>query len=354
MGNRYEYVFTGSYTGVTEEAVKWLLFDNETGDLERVGGVSGIASPSFLTVDTFRGRLFAVSETDGGEIVSYAIDWKRRKLTEINRQSTQGAAPCHVTVDETGKWLTLVNYSSGTVCLYPVEESSGAIGSMTDMVRHTGGSVNPERQEAPHPHSIYPIPGRSGHYLVADLGTDILYEYRLDTAIGKLLPVGETNTIPGSGPRHIAFHPTEPAVYVINELSNTIGVYGMGAGGAEMTLLQTVSTLPAGYTGASTCAEVAVSPSGLFVYGSNRGHDSIAVFRTREDGRLEESGHVSTQGKTPRNFALSADGSYLLAANQDSDSIVVMKIGGDGIPVPTGNVFAATKPVCLQFVPVTE
>lgn len=352
MVNRYEYVFTGSYAGETEQAVGWLLFDKETGGLERIGGASGIANPSFLTVDTARSRLFAVSETDQGEVVSYAIDWEHRTLTEINRQPTKGAAACHVTVDETGLWLTLVNYSSGTVCLYPIAEQSGAIGEMADFIRHTGSSVNADRQESPHPHSIYPILGRSGEYLVPDLGTDKLYTYVLDKAGGKLQLLGEIRTTPGSGPRHAAFHPTERIVYVIHELDSTIGVYESGAGGEELTLRQSVSTLPSGFQGVSTCAEVVVSPSGRFVYGSNRGHDSIAVFRVADGGNLEAIGHVPTLGRTPRNFTLLADGSYLLAANQDSDSIVVMKMGEGGIPVPTGNLFATAKPVCLQAVPV--
>lgn len=350
MDRRYVNVFTGSYADEAEEAVQWLIFDTESGSLERVGGVSGIANPSFLTIDVPRSRLYSVSETEHGEIVSFAIDWERRTLTEINRKPTQGAAPCHVTVDEAGKWLTLVNYMTGTVCLYPIEES-GAVGDMADLVRHTGSSVNAERQEAPHTHSIYPIPEHDGHYLVMDLGTDKLYTYRLDAAAGRLLPVAESYAVPGSGPRHAAFHPAEPVVYVIHELNGTIGVYVMGENGEAPSLRQTVSTLPSDFHGVNSCAEVAVSPSGRFVYGSNRGHDSIAIFRTGEDGSLNAIGHVPTLGRSPRNFTLLAEGSFLLAANQDSDSIVVMKVGEDGIPVPTGDIFKTKKPVCLRAVP---
>jgi|HigsolmetaGSP12D_1036236.scaffolds.fasta_scaffold00401_9 6-phosphogluconolactonase len=344
--SEYE-IWAGTYSPAEREGIVRLRFDADRGSLERTGGTSGTDNPSFLAVDPARGLLFAVSETADGQVVSYRIDRSTGGLAEIGRQPSHGDAPCHLTLDPSGRWLLAANYGSGSVSVYPVAQD-GAIGPIAGQAAHRGGSVNRQRQEGPHAHSVFPVPS-SPFYLVSDLGTDTIYTYRLNGDSGKLEPQAETKARPGSGPRHLAFHPRLPVVYSIEELSSTITVYALDARSGSLSPLQTVSALPEGYAGSNTCAEVQVSPSGAYVYGSNRGHDSIAVFRAGSDGRLAPAGHAPTGGRTPRHFALTPDGGWLLAANQDSDAIAVLKIGDDGVPRETGTVCRVNRPVCLKI-----
>ena len=345
--SRNWYVYAGSYTAATEVGIHVLLFDGEEGSLTRVGDLSGVENPSYLALDHERSRLFAVSETEEGSVVSYAIDGKTRQLQEMNRQSTNGASPCYVSLDPTGSWLFAVNYMGGSVCSFPIK-ADGTVGPLADSVHHTGSSVRSDRQEAAHPHSVVTMP-ESPYRLVADLGTDRVYVYRLNLTDGKWVRTGEIATDPGAGPRHIAFHPNAPFAYVANELNSTITVYTCDRNAGSLSPIQTASALPSKFTGDNTCADIHVSPSGRYLYASNRGHDSIASFRLLEDGTLAPIGHTSSMGKTPRNFAIVPDGKHLLVANQDSDTIVVMAIGENGVPTPTGEVYEMPRPVCLQL-----
>jgi len=338
-------VFVGSYAPKEEEGIHLYQFDQVEGRLQRVGGVAGVANPSFLTVDASRNRVYAVSETGEGQVVSLSYDLEKGTMEEVNRQSTQGADPCYVVVDSSGDHLLLVNYSSGSICVYPIS-AEGAIGTMTDQVQHVGHGVRPDRQEAPHPHSIQQIPG-TPYFLVADLGLDQVVTYEL-TSEGKLIARSTAHVTPGSGPRHLTFHPEAPYVYVIYELTSEVEVFEIDRAQGKLTAVQKLTTLAPDFQGESYCAEITVSASGKVVYGSNRGEDSLALFAAEQPNALQYAGNVSTEGSFPRHFTLVPDAPYILAANQNSDSIIVIRLDGEGMPEATVDRVEVVKPVCLQ------
>lgn len=356
MTPRYYWIFVGSYTPAAEEGIHVLRLDAAEGTLERISGLAGVNNPSFLAVDGGRGLVFSVSETEGeGRVASCRFDRAAERLELVGSESTLGAHPCHLALDERGEWLIAANYSGGSVAVFPVA-ADGTLGPLSDLRRHQGRSVRDDRQSEPHPHSVNRAPGGAPWWLVPDLGKDRIIVYRLDSAAGKLVPHKEAAASPGSGPRHLAFHPALPYVYVINELSSTVTVYRFDARAGELTPIQELPTLPddAGTDGeASTCAHIQLTADGALAYGSNRGHDSLAVFRVAADGSLRPLGHTPTHGRTPRNFcAVPAvdGGQYVLVANQDSDEIVLLKAApgeGEGMPAATGVSLRLRKPVCL-------
>ena len=288
-----------------------------------------------------------------GTVSAYSISQDTGELTYINRRLTGGTIPCHVQVNRAGNSLLLANYGSGSVASFPIEDSGG-LGEAVSAFQHEGSSVNPERQEGPHAHSINLDPANRFAF-VPDLGTDRVMFYRFDAETGILEPNDPpfVEAEPGSGPRHFDFHPNGRHAYVINELASTITAYDYDAERGALSPIHTVSTLPEGFQGSTTCADVHVSSDGRFVYGSNRGHDSIARFSVdQESGRLTPTGHTPTQGRTPRNFGIDPSGELLLAANQDSDTIVTFRIDqASGDLIPTGHVAEVPMPVCLKFVP---
>lgn len=333
-------VFVGSYCAPGDEGIHLLRFDSATGALERIAAASGLENPTFLAVDMAERRLYAVSETvPDGHVAAYRFDPQAGTLEEINRQPSYGGYPCHLQLHPSGKWLIIANYQGGSaVCVYPVMPDGG-LGQVVSQSAHAGSGVFPGRQEEPHPHCVFRIPG-TDNYLVCDLGIDRVVAYRLDPENGQLSKLGETATFAGGGPRHLAFHPTLPLVYVIHELGAAITVYRLVAESGALEFVQRVSTLPDGqepsYRNGEICAEIVVSDTGEFVYGSNRQHDSIVAFRADADGRLTAAGHTPSGGHTPRNFSLVPGGKFLLVANQDSNRITVHGIAADGRPEPTG------------------
>ncbi|WP_282936142.1 lactonase family protein [Paenibacillus sp. RC67] len=348
MSEHINILFIGTYSSADQEGIHVLSFDPESGELVRLSGIAGIANPSFLAFHSGTNRLYAVSETaDNGFVVAYQFDPVRNDLVEINRQPTGGGYPCHLSLDAEGTWLYSVNYMGGSVCLFPIDED-GAILPLSDQIQHAGSSIHPGRQEGPHPHSIVNIPG-TDCWLVPDLGTDQLYLYNHDKVNGKLQLESVVAAESGAGPRHVAFHPSLPMVYIINELNSTIAAYRYERHTGSLTYLQTVTTQPVNFKGESTCADIHISLNGQYLYGSNRGHDSIAVFQVLHDGRLEQVTIASSGGKTPRNFALDPSNTFLLAANQDSVLVVTMKLNDRGIPQSTGHAIRLSKPVCLKF-----
>lgn len=346
MSERFVHLFVGTYGSASDGGIHEFRMDTEEGTLERYGGVSGIENASFLALSRDGTKLFAVSETMEGEVVSYRVDLHTKALQEISRQPTYGAHPCFLMPDASERWLLLVNYSTGKVCVYPILEDGG-IGEVTDQIQHEGRSIRDDRQKEAHPHSIYSIPG-TNLWLVPDLGNDSVYTYKLDTERGKLIQFIQTKVKPGAGPRHLALHPTKPFVYVIEELSSSISVFKLDPADGALTYLQTETTLPNDFSGESTCAEIVVSADGLNVYGSNRGHDSIASFRVREDGLLQSIGFTSSGGVKPRNFVLAPGGKFIIVANQDSDSLVILRRNEDGSLESTGNQYTVSKPVCVK------
>jgi 6-phosphogluconolactonase len=344
--------YVGTYASKEKEGIALCRLDGGTGRLEKIAGAAGMENPSFLAVNGARNRLYAVGETSDPRtesVASFAIDPYKGEITLLNQRSSFGAAPCHVALDGPERFLVVVNYNEGNICLFPIAED-GEIGEIADNVLRTGHGPRADRQDKAHPHSSFIDPA-NGTVVVADLGTDRLAAYRLDAEEGRLVPAGETAAAPGSGPRHMALHPNGRLLYVINELNATIGVYRYGSDSAELEPLQTIGTLPASYDGPNTAADIHVSANGRFLYGSNRGHDSIAVYRIDDDGRLELIQHISSGGRTPRNFGLSPDGRYLLAANQDSDSIVAYSVDeATGRLAATGHILTIGSPVCIRFV----
>jgi 6-phosphogluconolactonase len=359
-------VYVGTYTGKlghvdgAAEGIYLYRFDPTTGALTYVSVAPGITNPSFLAIDPEQRALYAVSEMKtpdgraGGAVSAYHIDPATGNLTHLNQQSTGGADPCHLSVDATGKFLLVANYTSGSVAMFPIE-ADGSLGERSDFVQHEGSSIDPNRQQGPHAHSFMIDPGNR-YAFAPDLGMDKVMQYKLDLAQGKLIP----NDPPwvqiqaGQGPRHFDFHPSRRYAYVINELGSTVTAFAYDEAQGTLNAIQTLSTLPANFSGRSHCADIHVHPSGQFVYGSNRGHDSIAIFSVDEaTGQLTALGHESTQGRTPRNFAIDPTGTILLAANQDTSTVVTFWIDAQtGKLTPTGEIAAVPTPVCLKLVQV--
>jgi len=362
-------------------------FDATTGELSGVTLAAEQANPTYLALAPNKRTLYAVSEIDefegefGGSLSAYAIDPSTQALTLLNREPTRGAFPCHVAVDTTSQTVIVANYGSGSkvalrgraarkwpsegpsrgwaIAIFPTD-AAGRLKPASDLVKLTGSGPNPERQQGPHAHHIGLSPDNR-FVLVNDLGTDSVLVYQFDTTKGphasgelKLTPnpvAPLAKLSPGAGPRHLDFHPSGKYVYVINELDATITVFAYDAVNGALENKQTLSTLPPGWSGVKSCAAVRVHPSGKFVYGSNRGHDSIALFAIAEaTGMLTTRGHVSTQGKEPRDFAIDPSGRFLLAENQDTGTVVSFQIDPvHGSLTPTGHVAHVPTPVCLTF-----
>jgi 6-phosphogluconolactonase len=346
---RYVHVGTYSHAGGGRGAGIHTFEAGAGGRLTPVR-VTATRDPSFLTLGPTGERLYAVNEVDGGEggVSAFAVERGTGELTPLGEKPSLGTAPCHLSVHPSGRWLLLANYGSGSLVVYELRPDGG-LGDVADVVQHAGSGPHPN-QGGPHAHMVVTDPA-GGFVLAADLGADRVFAYRLDPASGKLLRTGETPLPPGSGPRHIAFHPEHDAVYVLNELLSTVAVFGYDAGRGELEHLGIVRALPDGWTGDSSGAEIAVSGDGRFVYTSNRGHDSIAVFAVERDGReLRPAAHVLTDGKKPRHFALDPSGERLLVANQGSDSVVAFRIDPvSGLPEHTGEVTIVGSPVCVLF-----
>jgi 6-phosphogluconolactonase len=354
--------YIGTYTGKNSKGIYVFRFNAATGKLAPIGLAAESNNPSFLAIHPNHRFLYAsieVGDFEGqksGAVAAYSIDRTTGKLTFLNQVSSHGAGSCHVTVDKTGKNVFVANYDGGSIAVLPIG-ADGKLGEASTAIQHHGSSVNKERQEAPHAHCIQPSPNNR-FALVADLGLDEVLVYRFDPAKGTLTPndppFGKTPA--GAGPRHFAFAPNGKFVYVINEIQCTASTFAYDPKKGALRLLDTISTLPDGYTvtDKDSTAEMRMHPSGKFVYGSNRGHDSIAVFAVDSaKGTLTPVERVSTQGKTPRGFDIDPTGSYLIAANQDSDSLVVFQIDHNtGKLTPTGQKIEAFAPVDVEFVPV--
>ena len=351
-------LYVGTYTSGQSEGIYTYRMNVETGELKRIGSTKAV-NPSFLAVHAGNGirRLYAVNEMkdfagkSSGAVSAFSIDSRTGSLNFLNQQASIGADPCHVIVDRTGRFAIVANYTGGSVSVFPIQRN-GNLGPASDVAQHHGSSVNKERQEGPHAHCV--ILDRSNRYAFAsDLGLDKVMIYRFDARAGKLRPAKEpwAQLEPGAGPRHLTFHPKGKYLYVINELNSTLTAFRYDSLNGTLRSMQTVSTLPKEYSGPNSCADVHVSRSGKFLYGSNRGHDSIVVFAVNENtGQLEYLEHASTGGKTPRNFTIDPTGSFLLAANQKSDTIVTLGIDQlTGRLRSTGHVAEVPAPVCLKF-----
>ncbi len=358
MPPTHVFAYIGTYTGKGSAGIYVYRLDGASGALEMAAPPAQAANPSFLAVDPQKRCLYAVAELGefhghpGGGVSAFAIDAGSGALTPLNQQPSHGSAPCHLCVDASGRYVLVANYSSGTVSMLPIE-AGGALGRATEIIQHHGAGPDPRRQEGPHAHSVTLDPDNRFAF-VCDLGLDKIMAYRLDLDNGSLPPHTPpwAATAPGAGPRHLAFHPHGRNAYVINELDSTVTAYAYDQMDGTLSPLQTVSTLPADFSAANTCADVHVSPCGRFLYGSNRGHDSIAIWGIdANNGALTPLAHTPSGGKTPRNFAIDPSGTFLLAANQDSDNVVVLRIDPDtGRLAPTGHSIAVSMPVCVKMI----
>lgn len=351
-------MYIGTYTSARSKGIYLLDMDMETGALISRGVAAETPNPSFLALHPNQRFLYAANELSDfegkktGAVSAFAIDPKTRMLTLLNHQPSGTEGPCHVSMDRRGKHVLLANYGGGSVGVLPVQ-SDGRLGPLTASIQHTGSSVNKSRQEGPHAHSFNLDPANK-FALAADLGTDKVMIYRFDSKTGTLAlnDPAFASIAPGGGPRHLAFHPTGRYVYVNSEITSAVTAFQYDAEKGALTELHTLSTLPDGFPGENnSTAEIQVHPSGKFLYVSNRGHDSIAIFRIApETGRLAPVGHESTQGKTPRNFGIDPTGKFLLAANQQSDTVVVFRIDPKtGKLTPTGHSVEVPSPVCVKF-----
>jgi 6-phosphogluconolactonase len=355
-------VYVGTYTeeGSKSKGIYAYRFDPATSELSPIGLVAETINPSFLAVHPNHRFLYAANEVthykgqNSGAVSAFVIDHATGKLTFLNEVTSHGADPCYLTVDKSGKYVLVANYTGGSVATFPLFED-GRLGEASAVVQHSGHGKNPERQEGPHAHSIDLSPDNR-FALVDDLGLDELLVYRFDNAKGSLTPSDPrfAKLDPGAGPRHFAFHPNGKFAYVISEMQGSVTVFAYDPASGALHSLQTISTLPKDFTGAIENAEIEVHPSGKFLYASNRGHDSIAVFAIDANkGTLTLVDYVPTGGKTPRSFEIDPTGSLLFAANQDSNTIVVFRIDAQtGRLTPSGKMLEVSKPVCVKFVAI--
>ena len=350
-------VYVGTYTDHESQGIYGFRFDAATGQLISLGLAGQSDNPSFLTVALGHRFLYTVNELDHfkgkpiGAVSAFSIDHATGKLSLLNQVAAHDPGPAYLSTDRTGRYVLIASYPLGSVAVFPVSVD-GKLGEASDFVRHKGSSIDKERQAGPHGHAIELSPDNR-FAIAADLGLDQLIVYPFEAGKGKLGPPQVVKIKPGSGPRHIGFSPSGKFIYLINEMSSTITAFSYSAAQGKLTELQTVSTLHGGFKGENSTAEIAVHPSGNFLYGSNRGDDSIVVFAIdHATGRLTFVERVSTQGKTPRNFAVDPSGHWLLAANQDSNSIVTFQVNQKtGRLTPTGQPVQVTEPVCVAFVP---
>ncbi|MGB0386452.1 MAG: lactonase family protein [Ardenticatenaceae bacterium] len=342
-------VYVGTYTQSPEEGIYVYRLALSSGALTYQSQVSGMVNPSFLAIDPTARYLYAVREVpeeDDPAVIAFSIDPTTKNLTYLNEQSSHGGSPAHLTVDQSGKFVFVANYGGGNVAVLPTSDN-GQLGKATDVVEHQVASLSP------HPHSTT-LDERNRFAFVPDLGLDKIMIYEFDLAQGSLAPNGHVQLQAGAGPRHFTFHPNGRHAVVINENDSTITAFAYDDDSGTLTQLQTISTLPHDFSGTSYCADIHISPSGKFLYGSNRGHDSIVIFAIEKNTeRLTYVGHEPTKGQYPRNFAIDPTGSYLLAANQHSNTVVTFRINQQTGELNYMNTTKIPRPVCLQMLTQT-
>lgn len=350
-------LYVGTYTTGKSEGIYLYRLNLSSGGLKLVATKGGVVNPSFLALAPSRRYLYAVNEVEefagkkSGAVSAFALDQKTGELRLLNQQASLGGDPCFVEVDKGGRFVLIANYASGNVAVFPVAPD-GSLGQATDLKQDLGSSVNLKRQEGPHAHCIMLDPTNQFAYS-CDLGTDKIMIYRFDGRTGRLQPAEQpwVQVKPGAGPRQLAFHPNAKKVFLLSELDSTVTTFARDPAKGSLKELQTLSALPKNFTGTSWSADIHVSRDGRFVYCSNRGHDSIAIFAIgASHGELSLVGYEPTRGMTPRNFAVDPTGTFLLVANQKSDNIVSFRVDHKtGRLAATGHTVSVPSPVCLKF-----
>ncbi len=351
-------VFVSAFASGEKGAIHTFRFDQATGRLSPVSRASDVEHPFFLAVSPDGRFLYSIdADKFGGDdderVAAFSIDRKTGGLKRLNAQSSRGRASCYLDVDKTGKAAVVANYSSGDIAALPINED-GSFGKAASYIRHTGSSVNPKRQQAPYAHCLEISPDNR-FALAADLGIDKVLIYRLDAAIAKLAPNSAqafATVEPGSGPRHVTFHPNGKRVYVINELKNTVSFFDYGPKDGTLSHRQTIPTLPPDFDGTSHTADLKITPNGKFLYGTNRGHDSIAIYRIADDGTLSLVNITPSLGKGPQNLLITPDGRWLLCANMPGNNVVVFKIDAEtGELSPNGEPVSVPMASCIRWLP---
>ncbi|REE67575.1 6-phosphogluconolactonase [Paenibacillus taihuensis] len=352
------FAFIGSYANANEPGIYACAYDTQTGDLTLIGQADGLQNPTFLVPNGTNRTLYTIMEgknAEGGKCgaaAAYRFDPANGSLNRLNEVVTLPATTCHITTDAEYRIAMTASYHGGMISLSPILED-GSIGETADIKRHEGSSVHPAQTQA-RAHSV--IVDNAGRYVVvSDLGMDTLFVYELDITNQRFVLHNKTAITPGSGPRHFVFHPELPYGYGINELNSTITVYAYDGKAGQLTVVQTISTLPESFDGENGTADIHLSSDGKFLYGSNRGHDSIAVYSVDpSDGHIEPIEYVPTLGGHPRNFGLSPDGRFVLVANRDGNNIVTFSRDAEtGKLQPTGSELHVSKPVCIRFADIT-
>ncbi len=355
------YFYCGTYTsrlGHVEGQAKGIgigTLNTQTGEIKIIGSSPDIVDSSHLCLSKDKSMLYSISETQrykekkDGYLTIFSVDPKTKSLTQKGTISSYGVGPAYVSLDQTGNYLLLANYVAGNVVVYPIK-NNGMLDKASSNHMHKGKSINPDRQQQPHPHAIVASPDNKFVY-VPDLGIDKIVAYEFDDKSGNLSPRPDLDvkTTPGGGPRHFVFHPSGKFAYVDLELTSKTVAYKYDNG--KLTEIGTYSTIPDEYKKETTTAEIRVSPNGKFLYVSNRGHDSIIVYKiNQDDGTLKPIQIISTEGKTPRNFNLDPSGNFLIAANQDSHSLISYRVDEKtGTLTPTGHKLKTPSPVLICF-----
>lgn len=353
------FFYVGTYTldVPASKGIYAYRFDPTTGRATSLGLAAESTNPSFVALGPNGKYLYAVNEVpnyqgpNSGGISAYSIDHATGKLTFLNEVASRGADPCYIIVDHSGKYVLVANYTGGNIAVFPIQ-LDGKLGEASAFIQHTGHGANPQRQEAAHAHSIDLSPDERFAF-VDDLGLDELLVYKFDKNQGSITPNDPpfTKIDPGAGPRHFVLHPSGKFAYVVAEMASTVSAFSVDLQAGTLKRLQTLSTLPKDFKGDNDDAEIHILPNGKFLYASNRGHDSIAVFAIDPDkGTLTKVDDASTRGKIPRSFEIDPTGKYLFAENQKSDNIVIFRIDGKtGKLTPTGQVLDVPSPVCVKF-----
>ena len=333
------------------EGIYHAVLDMKTGSLSIPELAAAATDPTFIEIHPNSKFIYAVTERNPGAVSAFAIEPETKKLRLINSSKSCGKAPCHLCTSNDGRTLLVANYTSGSVASIPINKD-GSLSEPASSIQHTGTSVNPKRQEGAHAHSINLSPDNRFAY-AADLGLDKIMVYKLDSESGRLLPndPSEIKIKPGAGPRHFTFSPDGKYAYLINELDETIVAFVYDPENGNLSEIQTISTLPEDFTGTSYCAEVKIHPNGKFLYGSNRGHDSIVTYKIDPSkGTLTLLGFQNSGIKNPRNFNIEQTGKFCVVANQDSDTVIVFRINQEtGLLETTDHVVKIGKPVCVRF-----
>jgi 6-phosphogluconolactonase len=350
-------VFVSAFAPGDKGAIRAFRLDEKTGALELASETKGAENPFFLALSPNHCFLYAIHAAKFGgkeneQVAAYEVVSRTGELKLLNRQSAMGTAACYLYVDATGKTVVVANYSSGSVASLPTS-ADGSLGEPVSFIQHAGASVDPKRQSAPHAHSIVISPNNR-FALAADLGLDQVLVYRLDATTAKLTPHEPPyiRSPAGAGPRHLTFHPNGKLVYVINELANSVSVFDFNGEAGTLKEKQTISTLPKDFAGKSYCADVKVTPDGRFLYGTNRGHDSIACYTIAADGQLTLLDIVPSRGKGPQNLAITPSGQWLLCANMPGNNLAVFRIDPQsGAIKSAGEPVSTPSPSCIMLLP---